>query len=66
MVKRLLTAFAVVSVLATAGIEVSQQFNQLSEAATRILLVRLKVTSEVIDMSVFQHGLVKLVIKINK
>lgn len=35
MVKRLLTAFAVVSVLATAGIEVSQQFNQLSEAATR-------------------------------
>ena len=63
MVKRLLTAFAVVSVLATAGIEVSQQFNQLSEG---ILLVRLKVTSEVIDMSVFQHGLVKLVIKINK
>jgi len=35
VVKRLLTAFAVVSVLATAGIEVSQQFNQLSEAATR-------------------------------
>lgn len=33
--KKLLTSFAVVSVLATAGVEVGQHFNQVSQAATR-------------------------------
>lgn len=33
--KKLLTSFAVVSVLATAGVEVGHQFSHVSEAATR-------------------------------